>query len=77
MMLSLFHLFLESAYLRHRLTKGRRQIFKRRATLRLLHKQVAMFLRYGLSFVIMLHSDDDFSLSVFFFKISEGFSSFT
>jgi hypothetical protein len=31
MMLGLFHLFLESAYLRHRLTKGARQIFKGRA----------------------------------------------
>jgi hypothetical protein len=33
--------------------------------------------RYGLSFAIMLHSDDDFSLSVFFFKIPESFSNFT
>ena len=35
-------------------------------TLRLLHKQVAMFLRYGLSFVVMLHSYDYISLFVSF-----------
>ena len=43
-----------------------------RATLRLLSKLVAMFLRYGLSFGILLHSYDYLSLGVIFFQIPEG-----
>jgi hypothetical protein len=48
-----------------------------RATLRLLHKQVAMFLWYELSFVIMLHSDDDFSLGTSFSIVPESFGDLT
>ena len=48
-----------------------------RTTLRLLLKQVAMFLRYGVSFAIMFHSYDYFSFGVSFSKIPERFGSLT
>ena len=48
-----------------------------RATLRRLHKQVAMYPRYGLSLAIVLHSDDYFSLGTSLSIVPESFCSLT